>query len=131
VRRRIAIPLAAMAVLGAGCGGDDELAFSAEEFVSEVNGRGASLTLGPPLRTEREATEIYELVPAAGGGGGSLTVTADAATGLTEYRRCEAAATLLCFRANNVVVALDHEVDPEGLTRLQEALTGMAVDASG
>jgi hypothetical protein len=132
---RIAIALAALAV-AAGCGGEDEFRFSAEEFVFEANARGAALELGTPLVSSREGTEIHELaVIGVGGtgdhGGGSLTVTADSAAGLAEFERCEAATSLLCFRANNVVVALEDELDREQVGTLERALSRMAADASG
>jgi hypothetical protein len=132
---RLALPLAMLALV-AGCGGDEELRFSADEFVTEANARGAALELGAPLTTSREETEIHELVLAGeeGGeaphGGGSLTVTADSHAGLREYRRCEAATTLLCFRANNVVVALEGELAEQEIATIELALARMAADSA-
>jgi hypothetical protein len=132
---RLAIAIAALALV-AGCGGEDELRFSAEQFVDEASARGAALELGAPLLTSREETEIHELrvtgtTPAEGDhGGGSLTVTADSAAGLAEYERCEAATTLLCFRANNVVLALEDELSTEQIADIERALRRLAADAA-
>jgi hypothetical protein len=124
-----AIVLAAAIVL-LGCG-DGELRFSAERFVSELNGRGASLELGAPLVSSREETEIHAVSVGSGAGdvdhgGGSLTVTATAETGAAEFTRCEAAASLLCFRTNNVVLALEDELDASTRAALERALASIA-----
>lgn len=131
---RLAAALAALAI--AGCGGDDDgRTFTAEEFVSEMNERGADLVLGEPLETNREGADVFavafasESEPGATApehGGGSLTVTEDAEAGLAEYERCEAAASILCYRANNVVVLLAGDFEPAETKALESALRKLA-----
>ena len=58
-------------------------------------------------------------------GGGSLRVTDSTQAAEEEHARCEGAASLLCFRAANVVVILEDDVHPAGLARLTDALRAM------
>ena len=102
-------------VLALGCGGGRT--FTAQEFVDEVKAEGVELRLGEPLFTEGEDKELYaiELQPVAelpGEGehehaGGSLSVYEDAGGADREIETCRAAADLLCYQAENVVVVLE------------------------
>jgi hypothetical protein len=119
----------------AGCGGDGEPTFGAEEFVEAANRNGAGLELGEPLTAAGGEGEIYgvSLRSPPGGdgggepehGGGSLRVTDSTQAAEEEHARCEGAASLLCFRAANVVVILEDDVHPAGLARLTDALRAM------
>lgn len=126
----------ATALVVAGCG---EREFSASEFVEEANSHGAGLELGDPLQSSREDTEVYavEVEPVAATGelgadahdahgGGSLTVTADSEAGAAEYERCEGAVTLICYRAANVVLALEDELGPDELVGVDGAIRSLA-----
>lgn len=129
--RRAALALALSAALVA-CGGDGT--FDAEEIVSELNANGASLALGEELFSASDEVEIYavEVESAPQGethaGGGSLRITEDSATGLAEYERCEAAASLLCFRAANAVLILEDELAPADRVAVEQAVAGLASD---
>lgn len=139
-----ALPLAA---LGAGCGDDGEATFTAREFVAEANRNGAGLELGEPVQASGAEDEIYGLAvermgersaqghdegPAGTSGespehsGGSLRVTESDAAAQEEHARCESAATLLCYRAANIVVIFEPEVPRSDLARLANALRAMA-----
>jgi hypothetical protein len=134
---------AAAAALLAGCG-SDERSFSAEEFVAEANSNGAHLELGVPLSASDTGDELYALevgpsdepvkkqgLPEDPGkhsdehGGGSLRVSDSAEDAEAEYSRCEAAATLLCYRAANVVVILEEGAEPRDLRALETAIRAM------
>ena len=110
--------LAAVAAAAAGCGEDGT--FTAQDFVTAVNAQGVQLELGEELVTEEEGKELYaiELEPGAGPrrdsqgeevhAGGSLSVyESDEGEPDDEFRSCEQAADLLCYRAANVVVVLE------------------------
>ena len=128
----VAIPCAALL----GCGGE-EATFSAEEFVAEANRHGANLVLGGELHSTR-GTELHSVEiegPDAGGAarleagghaGGTLTVTESDAAGQAEHERCEQAASLLCYRAANVVIFFEDAVEPADQARLAQALGAMA-----
>jgi hypothetical protein len=135
VRRLVLIPAVCLV---AGCGGDDS-SFTAEQFVAAVNQRGAALELGPELRSTRPDAHVYALELGTGeenetGGpvteethaGGSIAVMKDDDAGYDEYRRCEQAVSLLCFRADNVVLYIEGEVDPAQLGELTNALRVIA-----
>jgi hypothetical protein len=123
-------------VIAAGCGGGQE--FSAEEFVEEANSHGAGLELGAPLDSIREGAELYEVTvePAEGAeptlgeqhGGGTITVTDDAAEAEAEYARCEKTVSLFCYRAANIVLFFDEEASPDTLGRVAQALKAMQSD---
>lgn len=129
------LPLLAIALL-AGCGGDNA-GFTAEQFVAAVNERGAALVLGPELRSSREDAEVYgiEVGPPGGTGethgGGSIVVMSSDDAGFAEYERCEKAASLLCFRADNVVLLLEGDIPDEQLAALTRALQALAEDTAG
>lgn len=142
MRRAGASPPAALAALGLGvvllaaCG---EREFDAAEFVAEANERGAGIELGEPLLSAREGTEVYgfDLEPQGtagaedhGGGhehaGGSLIVTADADAGRAELERCQGAVTLACYRAANVVLAVEGEPGSPELAGLDAAIRALA-----
>jgi hypothetical protein len=137
-RPRRTLPLLALAALvAAGCG-QGERVFSAPELIEEANANGAGLELGDALETSREGAEVREVTFVEAEeprdnetaqhehGGGTLTITTDAEAGLAEYERCESAATLLCFRASNVVLFFEAGLDPADRTRLEHALRAMA-----
>jgi hypothetical protein len=133
----------ALAVLGVAACGSDERTFTAQEFVDEVEARGVTLELGRPLSTADPDTELYEVevVRAEEGdrpepehgaaelghehSGGSLRVTEGADEAEEEFERCEAAVSLLCFRAANVVLVFEQEADPGSLAELTVALSGL------
>lgn len=128
--------LAIACLLGiAGCGSD---AFTAEELVAELNRHGAELALGERLGDGgNDELEIHSLAfaePPPGGGraaadehaGGSLLIAADDDAALAQYRRCETAASLVCFRAGNGVVIVEDSADRADLVRLGEAVRATA-----
>ena len=135
----MAVSLSLAATLGA-CGGERE--FSAEEFVEEANANGAALELGAALESTRADAETFAVSLSEGErepaheqddaghahGGGSLTITADAEAGLAEYERCEAAPTLLCFRASNAVLLLEDSLPADELAPIEAAFRAMATD---
>lgn len=136
-RAATALSLAALAA-AAGCG---EREYSASEFVEEANAHGAGLELGEPLLSSREDTEVYavEVEPVAATGelgadahdahgGGSLTITADSEAGAAEYERCEGAETLVCYRAANVVLAVEDELGADELVGVDGAIRALASD---
>ena len=139
--RRLLPLIPALWVL-AGCGGDDS-AFTADQFVGAVNQRGASLELGPELRSTRPDAQVFALELGArepGGGdaasegaeaGGSIAVMADADAGFEEWQRCEDAASILCYRADNIVLFIEGEVAPAALAQLENALGVIADETSG
>jgi hypothetical protein len=133
----------AAAALLAGCG-SDERSFSADEFVAEANRNGAHLELGVPLSTSDTGDELYALevgssdepvkeqgLPEDHGelehehAGGSLRVSDSTEDAEAEYSRCEGAATLLCYRAANVVVILEEGAEPRDLRALETAIRAM------
>lgn len=122
----------------AACG---EREFDAHEFVAEANANGAGLELGDPLLSSRDETKIYavEVKPtaatgetgdAAGGNhehtGGSLIVAPDVEAGEEEYERCEGAVTIVCYRAANVVLALEGEAQSPELVGVDGAIRALA-----
>ena len=117
--RRTVAALCAAAIVVAGCG-SGERSFSAQEFVDEANANGASLALGTRLGGEQ--AEIYALrvgaaagpdgAPAAEAGSGSLRVEDSSDAAEAQYARCEQAG-LFCYRAANVVLVFEADVDPE------------------
>ena len=136
---RLALALGGAALLVA-CG-SDERKFSAQEFVEGANRHGARLELGLPLNTSDTGDELYALelrfadvplreqgLPGKGGkpeqehAGGALRVSESAEEAEAEYSRCEAAVTLLCYRAANVVLTLEQGLDPGALRRLERAI---------
>lgn len=124
--RCLVVALAAAAA-GGGCGSSE---FTAEELVAELNRHGAGIELGEPLAggsadAQVHAVELAE--PAAEDGdhahaGGSLAITDGEDAALAEYRRCEEAASLLCFRAANAVLIFEDSLPPEALVRIGTAI---------
>jgi hypothetical protein len=125
--------------------GEQEATFTAQEFVAEANRNGAGLELGGPVNASGAEDEIYGLAveptgePSAEGraedgaavgeshehGGGSLRVTESDSAAREEHARCESAASLLCYRAANIVVIFEPELSPADLARFAEALRAM------
>ena len=130
------IALAALA-LGGGCG---ETTFDAAGFVEEANENGASLELGEPLLTEREEVEVHavEIRPASATGelgaghageehvGGSLIVSEDGEAAEAEFARCDGAVTIVCYRAANVVLAVEGDPSSAELVGIDGAIRAMA-----
>ena len=137
-----AISLALLAGSLGACG--DEVSFTADELVAELNARGGEVRLGEPLTTTQENVEVYALRLSGAGtvpgvspgdagdapvdvhGGGTLTITEDADAALDEYERCESAASLVCFRAANAVLIFEGTVPNQDLARVETAVRGMA-----
>jgi hypothetical protein len=118
------------ALLVASCGG--ERTFEPEEFVDEANAAGAGLALGEPLTSIAEGVDVYALEFTAPveetdghghGGGGSLVVTEDSGSATDEFERCEAAVSLTCYRAANVVLYFEAERTDERLIAVERAIT--------
>ena len=121
-----AIAAVAAVTLGA-CGGEAE--FDAPGFVELANEAGAGMELREELLSTGVDVEVWAVsFPEDGSGAaptgaseeldhegeahahgtaGSLAVAADADTARGEFERCEASATLVCFRAANVVLRLE------------------------
>jgi hypothetical protein len=136
MRSLAAAIVTALTALAIGCGGGEET-FSANEFVDRANQGGAGIELREELVTTDPELEIWGVsfsgspsgAAAAPGtdlahGAGSLAVAADAEAGRAEFARCEAAASLICFRAANVVVRLEG-ANPDEIARLREAVAAM------
>lgn len=122
---RHAIAALALSGLLAGCGGGDGQTFDAEGFTEALNENGAGIELGEELSNEQEGVEVRE-VSLNGASGGSIIVAADEEAGRAERARCEAAVTLLCYRAANVVLILEDELDEAERARLEAAFMGLA-----
>jgi hypothetical protein len=134
-RALVASAIAALAL--AGCGG---AAYEdAREFVDAANAEGAGLELGPSLSSSNPENEIYAVElegardPAdareagqAHLGGGSVTVTPSDDDARLEYEECEASVTLLCYRAGNVALLLEGEIDAAERARVDEAISALA-----
>jgi hypothetical protein len=128
--RLAAAVIAAVAL--AGCG---SATFSAEELIAEINRNGGALALGEPLAAPQDGPEIHSLTftnPAGEPGdvhaAGTLVVMADEDAALTEYRRCESAASLVCFRVANAVLVFEGAVPEADLMRLGRAIQAMGSD---
>lgn len=132
----LAPALATAALAGAGCG---EATFDAQGFVDEANSKGAGLELGEPLASEREGVELFviEIKPSSATGevghsgegrhsGGSMVVTEDAEAAEQEFQRCEGAVTIVCYRAANVVLAVEGDPTSAELVGLDGAIRAMA-----
>lgn len=135
---RMCIPLAALGVAAAGGCGEGERTFTAPEFVAEANRNGAPLELGAPLTVTEGDDEVYGVAVVERGerrrggaeeqdehGGGSLRITEDASAAEDEHARCESAASLICYRAANVVLILEPGVPARELARVESAIRGM------
>ncbi len=118
-------------------GGQEGAELSAAEFVERVNEQGAGIEVGEQLSVS-ERGSVYDLVlldpPAAErargasaaqtDGTASLIVAPDEDGGVSEYDRCESAASLICFRAANAVVLVE-DATPEQLARLGTAIQAL------
>ena len=122
-----------LALAWAGCGG--ERSFEPAEFVEEVNREGAGLVLEGQLASTQEGVDVFELsfklegaaAPGEHGhGGGSLVVTEDAEAASAEHRRCEAAVTLACYRAANVVLMFEGDPTDDEIARVDGAIRALA-----
>lgn len=123
---------AVVGALVAGCGSQS---FSAEEVVAEINDRGGALELGEPLGESEGGIELHSLAFSSTASvsqdvhaGGSLLIAGDDDAALAEFRRCEAAASLVCFRAANAVLMFEDTVPNADLTRLGGAIQALASD---
>lgn len=132
----LAPALAATALAVGACG---ETTFDARGFVDEANAKGAGLELGEPLSSERDGVELFaiEIKPASATGevgpaggerhsGGSMVVTEDADAAEQEFQRCEGAVTIVCYRAANVVLAVEGDPTSAELVGLDGAIRAMA-----
>jgi hypothetical protein len=131
-----AVCAAALAIASCGSG---ERTFSAQEFVDAANANGAGLTLGEPLGGEQAGAQIYalrvEAEPASGrapalgqeAGSGSLRVEESSDAAEDEYARCDRAG-LFCYRAANVVLVFEADVDPSSLVDLVRAIRELKTD---
>ena len=123
------------AVLALAACGSGERTFSAQEFVDAANANGAGLTLGG----EQAGAQIYalrvEAEPASGrapalgqeAGSGSLRVEESSDAAEDEYARCDRAG-LFCYRAANVVLVFEADVDPSSLVDLVRAIRELKTD---
>ncbi|MDQ3730196.1 MAG: hypothetical protein M3355_11490 [Actinomycetota bacterium] len=119
--------IAAAIVAPVGCG-EGQRTFTASEFVGEMNDEGADLELGADLPNTQASVEVSE-IRFGSDGDGTLTVAEDAEGGISEYERCESAATLLCYRAANVVVIFDGaEIAVGDLEPVEAAIRAIAED---
>ena len=131
---RVSIALAAIGVAAAagGCG-EGERTFTAPEFVAEANRHGAALELGAQLTVAAGDDRVYGIAidgaaddghaqEGAEHGGGSLRVTDDADAAVDEHARCESAASLICYRAANVVLILEPGTSASDLARVDRAI---------
>ena len=115
-------------VLLAGCGGGDRV-FEPEELVTELNGAGAEIKLGPVLTTNPNGVDVISVFvadPAGQGdlGAGTMVLLEDSDAARDEFARCEAAPTLVCFRAANGVLRFE-ELLPQGQAQVEAALRGI------
>ena len=128
-----ALLFALIAVLVSGCG---EREFEPDEFVQAANEEGAGLVLGSSLTSITEDVEVFALSfaeeeePAPGGGdehggGGTLIVTGDADSARGEFARCQAAVSLTCYRAANVVLYFDVPPEDEHVARVEAAIRAL------
>jgi hypothetical protein len=137
VTARLAIALALAGACGiAACGG--ERTFDAEEFVTELNDEGATLALGEPLPGSDRGIELYALSFTEADGaevgepgedehsGGTLALTADAEAAAAEFRRCDRAVTLTCYRAANAVLYFEGEPTDPGIAAVDTAIRALA-----
>lgn len=127
--------------------GEDGQAFDAEGFVEAANEHGAGIELGDELFTDQEDKEIYGLILVEEDEdeaeseveeeeehhhtGGSLSVLPDERSAESEIARCRTSLSLLCFRAANVVIALEGDPTSGGPQRLAAALARLAGPEAG
>ena len=117
----------AAVMVSAGCG-EQQPTFTASGFIEVMNDEGADLELEADLLSAQEGVEVHQ-VRFGQNGDGSLSVTEDADGGASEYERCESAATLLCYRAANVVLFFDGaEIAVGDLAPVEAAVKAIAED---
>jgi len=130
----LAAAAAALALAACGAAYDDPQA-----FVDAANAEGAGFELGPSLDTTNPDNRIYAITvrgaldPHEGAepgqaslGGGSITVTPGEDEARAEYEECEGAVSLLCYRAGNVALMLENEIDPGVRERVDAAISALA-----
>lgn len=134
-RYAAALVMVAGSLVGlAACGGPQ---FSADGFVEKANASGAVLALGPPLGTSQTGKKTYEVnlvVPNGipqptgeeNGLSGSLSVYDDDGAAGTGLNECEAATSLLCYQAGNVVLVFEGEQPNAAQLRLAAAINKLA-----
>jgi hypothetical protein len=97
-------------------------------------------SLGRKLATSGSAKELYaiDLPPLPGepkpgpgsergpGASGSLYVFGEGGGAEDQLKACQAAGSLICFRASNIVVVLDEESSPLAAQRLSVAINRLA-----
>ena len=92
--------------------------------MDELNANGARIKITDDVLTNEE--EGVDVLPVtAAGEGGSITATQSDEDAQAEYQQCEAAGTLICFRAANATLALE-DATPETIARLESAFSGLA-----
>jgi len=116
---------AATALLLAGCGSGERV-FEPEELVTELNGSGANIKLGPILTTNPDGvdvTSVFVADPAGQGdlGAGTMVLLEDTEAARDEFARCESTPSLICFRAANGVLRFE-ELLPAGQAQVEVAL---------
>jgi hypothetical protein len=127
-RAGLALPTLVAAITVLACG--EEKRFTASELVAEVNEHGAGLSLGEELTSTQEGIEIRAVgfEDADEHGGGTLAITGDDDAGLAEFERCESAASLICFRAENAVLFFEDEAPADDIDRIEAAVSAIAGD---
>ncbi len=137
-RRATAVCALAVALLAAGCGGEEERQLSAREFVAEMNRNGAALELGPVIAQNENGVDVTEVKIAqpaptptgegtkpAPSGSASLLVLADAEAATDEYERCQGAPSISCYRAANVILRVE-DLQPTDRALLTAAISKLA-----
>ena len=125
-----------LTLLVAACGG--ERTFAPDEFVDAANEEGAGLVLGEQLTSIEEGVDVYALsfadeatAQATGdeehghGTGGSMIVTDDGESAITEFERCETAVSLTCYRAANVVLYFNAAPTDEHVVPVDAAIRAL------
>ena len=124
--RPLVVLLALLIPLLASCGG--ERTFDAQELVDALADEGAELNLGENLPSTQDDVEVFEVSFANAAGPGSLVVAEDADSAGAEFQRCEAAITLACFRAANVVLYFDGDPTEAHIAGVGVAIRALASD---
>jgi len=110
---------------------DDGGNFTTKSFIEAVNANGAGISLGDRLFSDRENKEVWAVRlggrpdsggEGGGGTGGSLSVFHETEAAARELRRCRSAGTLLCIRAENVILTLEEDARGASIQRLVGAL---------
>lgn len=112
-RRKLLVVVALLALALGACGGDRT--FDDEELITELNAAGAELALGETLTETDEGVPVRTVsfltpsgeppVPGeAGHGAGNMVLLDGEEEARAEFERCEATATLVCYRIANAVL---------------------------